>query len=83
MLRREKAALQEQLSEKDKTVQTLTSRVDEIGRQVGGSSAHVSSMTVQLMERVNSLSSRNHQLESQLQDAKQNLARLTREKTTC
>jgi len=83
-LRREKAVLEQQLADKELAIQDLTTRVDDVMKQIGsGQSSSESSadnstqrrVQAQLMEKVNQLSSRNQQLERDLEQARHKLAR--------
>ncbi len=88
-LRRDKTGLEAQLAEKEKTIQSLTIRVDEIARQVAGGAPPAdatadmpmqSRVQAQLMEKINQLSSRNQQLERDLEEARQKVARFSEER---
>jgi methyl-accepting chemotaxis protein len=82
-MRQDKTRLEQAVAERERTIQVLSARVDEIAKQVdAGASRTDTKVQVQLMEKVNQLSSRNQQLEQQLADAQQKLAPFTGEKAT-
>lgn len=71
-LRQENSALLEQLAERDRTVTNLGARIDEVARNMSKGEPGTT-LTAQLMEKVNLLTAKNQQLEQQLQSAQDKL----------
>lgn len=89
-VRREKQALEEQLTEKESAFRNLAARIEDIGKRTApGSVAEPHSIAAearvqaQLMEKINQLSSHNQQLERELAESRLKVARLAQDRPVC
>ena len=75
--REEVTAARQELTERDQLIAGLNTRVDELAKSICGGGD--SQLTVQLMEKVNMLTTRNQHLDQQLKSAQEKLGQLVGE----
>ena len=76
-IRQELTAARQEITERDQAIAGLNTRVDELAKSICGGGD--SQLTVQLMEKVNILTTRNQHLDQQLKSAQEKLGQLAGE----
>ena len=76
-VRQELTAARQEITERDQAIAGLNTRVDELAKSICGGGD--SQLTVQLMEKVNMLTTRNQHLDQQLKSAQEKLGQLAGE----
>jgi hypothetical protein len=76
-IRPELTAARQEITERDQAIAGLNTRVDELAKSICGGGD--SQLTVQLMEKVNMLTTRNQHLDQQLKSAQEKLGQLAGE----
>ena len=76
-IRQELTAARQEITERDQAITGLNTRVDELAKSICGGGD--SQLTVQLMEKVNMLTTRNQHLDQQLKSAQEKLGQLAGE----
>ncbi|HZU43387.1 MAG TPA: hypothetical protein VE994_11985 [Terriglobales bacterium] len=76
-IRQQLTAARQEITERDQAIAGLNTRVDELAKSICGGGD--SQLTVQLMEKVNMLTTRNQHLDQQLKSAQEKLRQLAGE----
>ncbi len=79
-IRQELTAARQEITERDQAIAGLNTRVDELAKSICGGGD--SQLTVQLMEKVNMLTTRNQHLDQQLKSAQEKLGQLAGEQNS-